>query len=304
MPTVATPAHSTIAATALQYAELGIPVYPAVPADEPDDPNPFVPCGSIDFDDFTITEHLGTTDAKTIATLWDRWPNARIAAAVGSRLLAVEIQPPSTFKLGSWGRGWEEGELIAEVRERFDFIAGPLGDAPTFLTPEGSEIRLYANPGALESWSLPRVAIRGVDDTGVLLLPESLDGWCQPLGPAALNPPPEQLVHGVARLEAACAASRHSRDEARSNDVLLNLDPDAHEAAGASFADVVTALSEGASWSSASALAKSGHLTGTKARRLEHIKESSTHPRSGVVRAAAGRGQVVYGLAEWERPAA
>lgn len=140
----------TLAAAAIRYANLGIPVFPCMPGGK----QPLTPNGF----------HDATSNARTVHAWWQRHPEANIGLPTGARtgVLVVDID------MHSGGNGFDAFE-----RARTQGIA----DAWGWLvrTPSGGIHAYFPNDISVEqrSWQVPSAHIDFRGDGGYAISPPS-----------------------------------------------------------------------------------------------------------------------------------
>lgn len=295
-----TQTSSTLEA-ALHYASLGLPVYPvhrytdasctvcATPQEKCPWWHPGAPGHLADLPgtdaplDGPLPDGIGSTDLDEVRRAWEDAPHAHIAVELGASFAMLEILPPRTTKPSPWDDAWEFTESVADVRERLDYILGPVG-VVSFPTPDGGEAYVYASPEPVASWSLRRARVRGgaswADD--VPLLPSSLAGWSDG-APSVVPPAPERLVAAFA-------------DEVDDEDhVILSLDRSAYAKHAGNYSDLVDILRDADAPLSANKVQKVAK--GNRQRTLQRLREGALHPDCPIIMRPGPRtGHAEYAL--------
>lgn len=167
----------TLAAAALRYANLGVPVFPCVPgAKQPLTPNGF---------------HDATSNARVVHAWWQRNPEANIGLPTGARtgLLVVDVDVHSG-----------DNGFPAFERARAEGLA----DAWGWLvrTPSGGVHAYYPNVRGQEqrSWQVPSAHIDFRGDGGYVIAPPSrieVDGVMRKYDVIAVTTQPPKPVDAV-----------------------------------------------------------------------------------------------------------
>lgn len=142
--------EQTLAAAALRYANLGIPVFPCVPGEK----QPLTPNGF----------HDATSVARVVHHWWQRTPDANIGLPTGARtgVLVVDVDVHAGANgFGAFENAREEG----------------LGNAWAWLvrTPSGGLHAYYPNLRGVEqrSWQAPAAHVDFRGDGGYVIAPPS-----------------------------------------------------------------------------------------------------------------------------------
>jgi hypothetical protein len=170
-------AEPTLAAAAIRYANLGIPVFPCVPGGkQPITPNGF---------------HDATSSARTVHHWWQRNPDANIGLPTGSNtgVLVVDVD------VHSGGSGFEAFE-----RARAEGLADSWGWL--VRTPSGGIHAYFPTAAGQEqrSWQVPAAHVDFRGDGGYVIAPPSkveVDGVMKTYDVIAVTTQPARPVDAI-----------------------------------------------------------------------------------------------------------